>query len=208
MWFFNSLKSRICGLVVAMGLLSSMASASTVATFLSVTPNGSDFDFKYAISLTTRMSVGVVPVADFFEIVDVLGYKGAAWYPLFGIVGPNWTVGITAVNSVPTNGIPASFTYLPDAAGIPNVLVTYVAGPNITNASAVDMPLGTLVITSTLNEVAPGWMVGSDTQILPGGRLNGSNFTACPVPIPTPAAMWSGMALLGLIGAAKLRKSL
>ncbi len=204
MWFLNSLKVRICGLAVAMGLLGSMASASTVASFVGVTPNGSNFDFTYDIVLTTGMSVDPGRVSDFFQVLDVLGYQGAAWYPLYGTVGTNWTVGLVAQNSVPTNGIPADFTYTPDSVLRPNVVVTYIAGPIITNAGPVDMPLGTLVITSECGLVQQGWMVGSDTQILPNAVLNGSNFTACPVPVPTPAAAWAGLGLFALLAIRKV----
>ena len=194
-WF----KGLLAVAVVAMGLVGSAKADSITAVLVGgvSVPNGPNFDFTYDISLTTLMSLNATPVSDFFQIVDVKGYVSATWTPVVG----TWTLPTTvAQNVVPVNPS-GTITYLPDSVLIPNVLVTYT-GLLYTNSTPSDVPIGTLVITSTLQDTMPGWMVGSDTQ----GSLNGSNFTACPVPIPTPAAAWAGLGLFALLAARKVMR--
>ncbi|MCY2950748.1 MAG: hypothetical protein NTU53_02075 [Planctomycetota bacterium] len=207
MWSFNSLKTRICGLVVAMGLLSSMASASTITNLIQVTgPVAGVFTLEYQVNFygaNTISAVGAHP--DLFAVLDIHGLMGAKFV---SIVGPDsdWAVAFPWQTTVWNFGSPQIFGG--DSAALENVEVTKVAGNDVVNLTGSKMILGALYIYSTIGDVVPGVCVGGYERGTDGTGPELTNSDPTAVPIPVPAAMWTGMALLGLIGAAKLRKSL
>jgi hypothetical protein len=209
MWFSNSLKSRICGLVVAMGLLSSMASASTITNLVQVTgPVAGVFTLEYEVSFygtNTISAIGTHP--DLFAVLDIHGLTGASFVPsAFGGSSSDWAVTFPWQTTVWSFGF--AQIYGGDLAVLKNVEVTKVAGLDVVNLTGVKQILGTLYVYSTIGDVVPGVCVGGYERGTDGTGVELTNSDPTAVPIPVPAAMWTGMALLGLIGAAKLRKSL
>jgi hypothetical protein len=178
-------------------LLSASAQANSILLDNTVTPNpsitavGSNYNWAYTILVTPS---SYVATGDFFTIIDFAGYVG-------GISQPSgWT--LTIVNSIsPVNGDPGYSSSAPDDTNIPDLVWTYTGVTDVTGS------VGTFVAQSIYGTNAQGSLLAVNhgattingvTQIQ---RVTNDDSLLVPVAsVPTPAAVWSGFALFGLLG--------
>ena len=183
---------RIAAPVVAVAILgaASAARADTIAvSFVSQVGN----TFTYSANLSAN---GIVNAGDGFTIFDIALPTGAS------ISMAGWNYVVTSGIGSPIATVAAHGALLSpggDSAAIDNVSFIW-NGPSLSGSQS----LGTFAVTTD----AP-W-VGSDIAI---SKDSGSDtpFAFGPVGVasmvPLPAAAWGGMALFGVLGGAKLRRS-
>jgi hypothetical protein len=191
----NSLKSRICGLVVGLGLLSSMASAATIVVDPVVSGSG-PWTFTYSVTLFDSD----LQADDFFVIYDFRQYVGGT------IFAPaNWAASVQNLGLIPYNQTPT------DNAAVANLVFTY-KGATLTTGPLGVLPLGNFGAQSIAGGQldANGTYAAEDTKLGTAGpnAIDQGNIGHVAIPIPLPAAAWAGMALLGVLGAARIRKQI
>jgi hypothetical protein len=155
------------------------------------------FEWAYGATLSAGSEI---QAGSFFEIVDfgtVLGVTPNA----------NWTATTQDFSQVAGTNVQLAFNGLPADTVAPNVLFQY-NGPQIGSAT-LPTNLGIFKIISPESTPKDGAIIGNDLQFVSGTGVGRSqtNFGPTAVPAPLPAAAWGGMALLGLIGASRVRKA-
>lgn len=193
--------ASIAGGLLLMGAAQNAnANSITVAIGTPVVTDLGNGTYEWAYG--TVLSAGSeIQAGNFFEIVDF----GA----VLGISAPSDWSALTQTSSQ-VNGVDVqlAFNNLPADGPNANVLFTY-NGPQIGSATS-PTDLGTFRLISAESSAMPGAIIGNDHQFVSGSGVGPSqtNFGPTAVPVPLPAAAWGGMALLGLIGAARARKAM
>jgi hypothetical protein len=188
-------------LAVAMfGLLAvgSARAESIITPHIQVTgPVAGVYTHEYEVDFfgqNTLSAVGAHP--DLFAVLDIHGLTGATFVPtLYGGSSSDWTV--TFPTQTTTWSYGTAYVFGGDLAVLKNVQVTKTAGADVVNLSGSLKVLGSLFIYSTIEDIVPGICVGGYEQTTTGFELMNSDPTM--VPIPVPAAMWTGLGLLGLL---------
>ena len=190
---------------LASGLLLVGAAQNASANSITVTigtPSVTDlgngtFEWAYGATLSAGSEIAA---GNFFEILDFGTVLGVT-------PNTNWTATTQSFSQVSGADIQLAFNGLPADTANTNVLFQY-AGPQIGSATA-PTNLGIFKIISDEGSPMLGAIIGNDHQFVSGSGLGRSqtNFGPTAVPAPLPAAAWGGMALLGLLGAARVRKS-
>src|SRR5437763_3212194 len=111
--------------VLGVAIAAQSAQAGMIPTSVSVTPDGSDFRWTYAVVVTTDVKVNP---GDYFTIYDFGGLAGTGAGnspgPGISIVSPvGWSVGTAMVGPTPPGTNPA------DDPGIINLTFTYSGDP-------------------------------------------------------------------------------
>lgn len=185
------LAAAIAGLSI-FGLSASNAQADSILVGgFSATPSGSNETFEYDMIL---VGPSTARTTDFFVIFDFRGYTGVHSEPA------GWTL-TTELLTGPITGSNGTLT-IADSATILNLHWTRT-GANIVGAQ----PLGTFKAETNIpgNSTKIGELGARDfSNLLKAPRTNED---LVPVPVPLPAAALSGMALLGALGAARMRKA-
>jgi hypothetical protein len=165
---------RIWGAVVPLAVVAaigicSQAQAGLIPTNVTITPDGSNFRWTYAVVVTTDVHV---QSGDFFTIYDFGGMVPGAGNPLSNIVTPaGWTVTSSMLGQTPPGTTPV------DSPTIPNLTFTY-NGPTITG----QVGLGNFWAISSYGSSASADFT-SLTQTNIGGRTE-ANITSTSVPVP------------------------
>jgi hypothetical protein len=190
----------------------SIARANTVMVYSNVPPTslgGGVFKYDYDIAISAQSAL---IAGDSFVIFDFAGYvPGSA-------VAPDATHWTTTVENVSSLGgalsLPASFS---DNPFLPNLRFVYNEN-SPTVLGDVTQPYADTVIPNgqfSANSIYGNWHEGDylshDHRYSGDPAILGSaqhNFARTDVPlVPLPAAAWSGMAMLGLLGATRVRKA-
>jgi hypothetical protein len=192
------LAAALAGLSFA-GLSASNAQAESIVmalTGFSITPAGTGGIFNYPMELD---GPSIARTGDFFVIFDFKGFIPGS------NVEPNGDWSFTAeLVSAPIVGA-AGTLGVTDSATITNLRWTRT-GADLPNNN-IPLALGTFSAGSTAHAFTTGGLGARDfstSSFTPGVRVNSD---IVPVPVPLPAAAWGGMALLGALGAARMRKA-
>jgi len=188
--------------VVLLMIAAPVKADSIIATLDSISLSSPGvFDWKYDVNFydsLNKIEVTLGPNGqqvhpDFFAVLDVDGLIGST----FSAVTGTWVESEPLLSPLPTTGLPVG----EDNPAKKNVQWTYTAGPTIFGGSpATPTFLGTLHISSTLDKAMLGSCVGGYERI--DDQLQ-ANDNGTFVPIPTPAAIWAGLALMGLVAVRK-----
>ncbi|MCY2953932.1 MAG: hypothetical protein NTU53_18475 [Planctomycetota bacterium] len=185
--------------VAMFGLLAvgSARAESIISAYSGVTtgPVAGVYTHEYQVTFIGQNSIeafGAHP--DLFAVLDVHGLVGASFK---SFVGPDsdWTVAFPWQTTTWSYNAPTIFGG--DLLVLENVQVTKTAGADVVNVTGAQITLGTLYIDSTIKDLVPGVCVGGYEQTANNTELTNSDPTM--VPIPVPAAMWTGLGLLGLL---------
>jgi hypothetical protein len=157
--FRKTMKRSLCGigLVLAAVLLlmnTGSARADIILTLVGATPMGSDFQYTYAVSLTSNsqlnaagggQNTGFSPSNNFFTLYDIPGLvAGSETYG--GALG---VAGNTAHTEQLTGATPKTESPIPpDSATVTNI-TTYWTGPNVTASQSAPFDMGTFSFLST-----------------------------------------------------------
>jgi hypothetical protein len=181
------MKNRIWGVLALAAVVSvfgicSKAQAGLIPTNVTITPDGSNFRWTYAVVVTTDVHV---QSGDFFTIYDFGGLTSLA-----SVATPaGWAVTSAMVGPTPAGTSPS------DSATIPNLTFTYT-GPTITG----QVGLGNFWAISTFGNSTTSDFT-SITQTNSSGRSE-ANITTTNVPVPgisnTPEPATLAMFGLGL----------
>jgi hypothetical protein len=160
---------------------------------LSVTPEGSLFEFNYSLTLAQSEALRT---GDFFTIYDFNGFAGFS-SPTFGtnrgglLTGSSSLVGPNAPGVIPAESV-----------AIPNVTFTY-SGPDLVGAGVTGFSA-----LSTFGGTEMGSFTSQTTDV--GGTFTGQKIgsigpvrrpaaSAQPIPEPSSVAL-AGLGLLGAVG--------
>lgn len=197
----KGLLASLAGGLLLMGAAQN-ASANSITVTIgtpSVTDLGNGtYEWAYGATLSAGSEI---QQGNFFEIVN--------FGDVLGIATPsNWSATTQDFSQVSGADVQLAFNNLPADNSNTNVLFTY-GGPQVGSATA-PTDLGLFKIISPLGSAMAGAIIGNDHQYVSGSGVGPSqtNFGPTAVPVPLPAAAWGGMALLGLLGAARFRKSM
>ena len=188
------------GLMVVGAAHNASANSITVTINTPVVTALGDGTYEWAYGAT--LSAGSeIQQGNFFEIVDFGTVLGVT-------PNSNWSYSIQSHSQVTGSDIQLAFNNLPADTNSNNVLFQY-NGPQI-GAAFSSTDLGIFKIISPDGQVGPGAIIGNDHQYVSGSAVGRSqtNFGPTAVPVPLPAAAWGGMALIGLLGAARARKAM
>lgn len=205
-------------LLVALGAFAPIARANTVEiTFLGITPNGLNWDYRYSAVLTPNNYLVTGDVVTFFDFENFLGGSFAPSLPVTG--GENYStpsysdapVGDSTVFSVGGDLAlgDVQFRYIGNSP--------YFVGPG--NTAPGDLLLGFFTLQSSLATGALDLVITTDTsagldfQIGTTDDAANTNFRSTTVarqggfviPTPLPIPVWGGMALMGLLGVRRLK---
>lgn len=169
------------------------------------------FVYDIRISGGTEIRDVTGPATTYVTLYDFAGMIGS---PEFTMNVPMQTAGFTAVVGTPSLGVtPAGLSPSADSAGIPNITI----GFNHDSASALyttaaESSIGTLMVRSQYTglNVLEDNVASYDYRTRNGVTRVNQHLTDATVPyavVPVPAAVWGGAGLLGLVGAARLRRS-
>jgi hypothetical protein len=197
----KGLLASLAGGLLLMGAAQN-ASANSITITIG-TPTVTDLgNGTYAWDYGATLSAGSeIDQGSFFEIVDfgkVLGISA----------GADWTASTQSLSQVAGANVQLAFNNLPADTNADNVLFAY-NGPQVGSATA-PTDLGTFRIISPESGRQRGAIIGNDYEYVDGSSVGFSqtNFGPTAVPVPLPAAAWGGIALVGLLGAARVRKSM
>jgi hypothetical protein len=155
--------------VVAAFGICSQAQAGLIPTNVTITPDGGNFRWTYAVVVTTDVHV---QTGDFFTIYDFGGLVMGPGNTLSNVVTPaGWAVSSNLTGTTPPGTTPG------DNGSVPNLTFTYT-GPTITG----QVGLGNFWAISTFNNSASADFT-SLTQTNVGGRTE-ANITTTSVPVP------------------------
>jgi hypothetical protein len=207
-------------LSAALGAFSPSARANTVEiTFLGVTPNGSNWDYRYSATLTVDSYLVTGNTVTFFDFEGFVAGSFASSLPITG--GESYTAGVAS--DAPTGDAFTADLALDDVQFTYNGTSPYITGP--LNTSIGDPLLGFFTLTSTLATGAIDTVLTTDrsagtdliigTNPITGLNDDRNNITAREttvareggflIPTPLPIPVWGGMALMGLLGARRLK---
>src|SRR5262245_30415812 len=168
--------SRVVILVVALAALAagSRAEAGLIPTNVSVTPDGSNFRWTYAVVVTTDVKVNS---GDYFTIYD---FGALVNNDLSTVVAPTgWNISMTGTGPTPGGTNPA------DDPGVPNITFTF-------NGSVAIEGQAGLGNFSAISEF--GNSTDSDFTSITHRQVDGraeANITSTDVPIPRPGQVQS-----------------
>ncbi len=191
-------KALLAAAIGGLSLLGLANSAKAESVLLdpanfSITPSGTGGIFNYAMDL---VGTSTLRTNDFFVIFDFKGFTGNHSEP--GAVG-DWSF-TTELVSGPITGTNGTLLVTDDPT-IENLRWTRTGG-NIVGAQA----LGVFSAESNSHAFTLGGLGARDFNSAPIINSPRVNSDTVPVPVPLPAAAWGGLALLGGLGAARLRK--
>jgi hypothetical protein len=170
--------------VAAFGVCSN-AQAGLIPTNVTVTPDGSNFRWTYAVVVTTDVHV---QTGDFFTIYDFNGLVTGPGGSLTTVTTPSgWTVSSQMVGPTPNGTAPN------DSATVPNLTFTY-NGPTITG----QVGLGNFWALSTFSDSTTSDFT-SLTHTNAGGRSE-ANITSTNVPVPSTISQTPEPATLAMFG--------
>jgi hypothetical protein len=192
----NLWKIGVLALVASLGL-AAHTQAGLIPTNVSITPDGGNFRWTYAVVVTTDVKVNP---GDYFTIYDFGGF-----IPNSVVMPKNWSFSSSNIGPTPAGTAPA------DDPAVPNLTFTYT-GPGSVNGSA---GLGNFMANSTFGDA-----VSSDFTSISHRQVDGrseANITSTNVPVPganpntTPEpatlAMFSfGLPMLGILRFLRLRR--
>ena len=197
----NGLLASLAGGLLLMGAAQSASANSitvTIGTPMITDLGNGTFAWDYGATLSAGSEIDQ---GSFFEIVD--------FGTVLGVVpNTNWSYSVQQLSQVNGANVQLAFNGLPADTASENVLFTY-SGPQ-TGSATNPTNLGTFRIISPDGGIVDGAIIGNDHQFVSGSGVGRSqtNFGPTAVPAPLPAAAWGGMALIGLLGAARVRKSM
>jgi hypothetical protein len=199
--FGKGIMASLAGGLLLMGAAQSASANSitvTIGTPTITNLGGGTFAWDYGATLSAGSEIDN---GSFFEIVDFGTVLGVT-------PNTNWTASVQQLSQVSGANIQLSFNSLPADTALDNVLFQY-NGPQIGSATT-PTDLGTFRIIGPEGSIRDGAIIGNDYQFVSGSGLGRSqtNFGPTAVPAPLPAAAWGGVALLGLLGAKRVRKSM
>lgn len=196
---------------ISLGTVSAVSANTVEIKFAGISGSAGNWTWKYDAYLTTGNFVQdyLVGERDYVVFVDVDGLVGNGTFitaiagdvdyapnPFFTYVDPQASplnaATVLTLGLTPADNVEFSFT-----------------GTGLANSSGSDIYLGQFQFTSTLATAAFGQIVTTDTSTTEGPniyfptrlmpRAGGLDLT------PLPASAWGGIALFGIIGAARLR---
>ena len=155
---------KICVGLLALAGTALTARADIIASFDSIVPNGSNFQFNYTATVTGDQEV---ETGDFFTIYDFNGLV-----PNSGSMPPNWSFSSAFLGRTPTQVNP------PDDPTILNITFTYTGTMPIIGPA----PLGTFSAVSNFGQSHPGYFAAEATANPGGNKID--NVGVIPVPVP------------------------
>jgi len=222
------LRLMLGAMVVIASVMTSSAKAESVEVRLaSVTPLGPNWQWTYRVELTPGNFVSNNPAGDALGMFDVDGYvTGSASFAPVAALGTYLLAGEGDASLFYDDGNPLTPPQPPGLyeTGSPNPFLNGAAdlaltdfwldytGPNTPNPGGLNLLLGFLTFTSTINTGVIDLAYTTDTQTgssPPGtGRFQevltpriGGDVLA-----PTPVASMGGAALFGIVGAMRIRR--
>ena len=181
---------KICVGLLALAGTALTARADIIASFDSIVPNGSNFQFNYTATVTGDQEV---ETGDFFTIYDFNGLV-----PNSGSMPPNWSFSSAFLGRTPTQVNP------PDDPTILNITFTYTGTMPIIGPA----PLGTFSAVSNFGQSHPGYFAAEATANPGGNKID--NVGVIPVPVPEISTFSQILEVcgLGIVGfaASSLRK--
>jgi hypothetical protein len=182
---FRCSKTLVVLAAAALLGLGTQAQAGLIPTNVSVTPDGSNFRWTYAVVVTTDVHVHS---GDFFTIYDFGGMVTGPGGSLSNVLIPaGWSVSSAMVGATPTGTAPT------DDPHIPNLTFTY-NGPDIVGQTG----LGNFMAISTFGDATTSAFT-SITHRNVDGRSE-ANITSTDVPVPSNVAGTPEPATLGMFG--------
>jgi len=188
--------------VAALFLAAGAARADIIPTLTSVTPDGSNFLWTYNATLSAAENL---ETNNYFTIYDAVGL----------VSGSETTSSVNWVASNQLTGITAPLTTPTDNSGILNATYKYVGSSTIDGPQA---SLGTFTFVSTDGLIGVGQFTAlalNNTGPEAGTLVSNIGEVSVPVPstsggppVPLPAALPIGLALLAGVGLMKRKLAL
>jgi hypothetical protein len=192
------------GLFALAGMYSSAGANSITVDFGTPTVTsigGGQFRWDYGISVSANASV---QSGDGFTIYDFAGYTSDAQ----AVIPANWTLNSSNTNApdyfVTTPSFFTETRALTDNPLVTDLILTY-SGPT-TGATGSPTSLGIFSFVTIYNTKVTGFLEGTDHSISPNQPQTNNFNTFVPTAVPTPAAIWGGLSLLGALFTAKVTR--
>ncbi len=181
---------KICVGLLALAGTALIARADIIASFDSIVPNGSNFQFNYTATVTGDQRV---EMGDFFTIYDFNGLV-----PNSATMPPDWSFSSALTGRTPPRVNP------PDDPTIPNITFTYTGSMPIIGPAE----LGTFSAVSNFGQSHAGYFAAEGTLIFNGSKVDNVGVIPVPVPEISTSSQILEVCGLGIVGfaASSLRK--